>query len=318
MIKTSPMPNAEPAPDRLRLAKATQHPRFRDALIGYALILPAMLLVAGVLIYPTLFNLGVSFQEWSWSTPADAPKPFVGLNNFIQLLNSDRFWNSFRISLTLVVVSVIVQYLLGLGLALLLNKQFRGQRLFRAIFILPMILAPIVIGIQWRYLLSGNFGIINYALTELGITAPRWLSDPKLGGFVLVMVDTWTWVPFVTLILLAAMQQIPQEVLEAAEVDGATWWARVYHIVLPLLRPATIMVLLLRSTEVFRAFDVPYVLTGGGPGRTTEVLGMLLYRTAFSEGNLGVASALSILIGVIGMVIGTVVIRFIRTDTRMF
>jgi multiple sugar transport system permease protein len=270
------------------------------------------------MIYPTLFNLGIAMQEWSWSTPAGAEKPFVGLANFVQLFNSARFWNSLRISLILVVLGIAIQYVLGLGLALLLNRKFSGQRIFRAIFILPMVLAPIVIAIQWRYMLSGNFGVLNYLINLTGIEAPRWLSDPALGIPILLAVDTWTWLPFVAVILLAALQQLPQEVLEAAEVDGANSFQRFTAIVLPMLRPATVIVLLLRSTEIFRAFDVVYVLTGGGPGRSTEVLGMLLYRTAFVEGNLGVAAALSIFIGVIGMVIGTVLIRTIRTEVRLF
>jgi multiple sugar transport system permease protein len=318
MIESSSVSGTKSARRQLWLSSARQSPRLRDTVLGYALILPALVLVTGVLVYPTLFNLEIAVRQWSWSSPADAEKPFIGLSNFSQLLNSDRFWNSFRVSLSLVVASVIVQYILGLGLALLLNKRFRGQRIFRAIFILPMILAPIVIGIQWRYLLSGNFGVVNYVLAQLGMAAPRWLSDPNLGLPILIIVDTWTWVPFVTLILLAAMQQISQEVLEAAEVDGATWLSRLYYIILPLLRPATVIVLLLRSTEVFRAFDVVFVMTGGGPGRTTEVLGMLLYRIAFGEGNLGLAAALSILIGAVGMLLGTVVIRAIRTDVRLF
>ncbi|MCC7208419.1 MAG: sugar ABC transporter permease [Anaerolineae bacterium] len=296
-----------------------RRPRLRrDTLVGFLLILPAMVLVVGVMIYPTLFNLGIAMQEWSWSTPAGAEKPFVGMANFVQLFNSGRFWNSLRISLILVVAGIAIQYVLGLGLALLLNRKFFGQRIFRAIFILPMVLAPIVIAIQWRYMLSGNFGVLNYLLNLTGIEAPRWLSDPGLGIPILLAVDTWTWLPFVAVILLAALQQLPQEVLEAAEVDGANAFQRFRAIVLPMLRPATVIVLLLRSTEIFRAFDVVYVLTGGGPGRSTEVLGMLLYRTAFVEGNLGVAAALSIFIGIVGMVIGTVLIRTIRTEVRLF
>ena len=289
-----------------------------DTLVGYLLVAPAMLLVLVVLVYPTIFNVGIALQEWSWSTPAGADKPFVGLANFLQLFNSARFWNSVTISLILVVAGVAVQYVLGLGLALMLNRKFVGQRAFRTIFILPMVLAPIVIGIQWRYLLSGNFGVLNFIIGQFGLEAPRWLSEPSLAIPILLTVDTWTWLPFVTIILLAALQQMPQEVLEAAEVDGANAFERFYFIMLPMLRPATVIVLLLRSTEIFRAFDVVYVLTGGGPGRTTEVLGMLLYRTAFVEGNLGVAAALSVFIGLIGMVIGAILIRAIRTDVRLF
>ncbi len=249
MIKSAPMKQAD------TLATRPKRQRSRnDLLLGLALIAPAVLLVTAVLIYPTVFNLAIAMREWNWSAPPGADKPFVGFDNFITLFQMGRFWNSFRVTMTLVIVAVIVQYLLGLLLALMLNKKFHGQRIFRAIFVLPMVLAPIVIGIQWRYLLSGNFGVINYVLGAIGIDAPRWLSDPKLGLPILITVDTWTWLPFVTLILLAGLQQVPQEVLEAAEVDGASYLTRLWYIVLPFLRPATVIVLLMRSTEIFRAF----------------------------------------------------------------
>ena len=301
-----------------QISTQTRLGRHSDTLLGYTLIFPAMLIVAIVLVYPIFFNLNIAVREWNWSMPADAHKPVVGLQNFTDLVSSARFQNSLEVSLKLVVFAIIVQYILGLGLALLLNQQFRGRRIFRAIFIIPMVLAPIVVGIQWRYLLSGNFGIINYVLLELGTTPPSWLSEPKYGLPILIMVDSWMYVPFVTLILLAGLQQIPQDLHEAAMVDGAGSIKRFYYITLPLLRPATAIVLLLRGTEIFRAFDVVYVLTGGGPGRSTEVMGILLYRIAFSEGNFGQAAALAMVIGLIGMVIGAFLIRIIRTEVRLF
>lgn len=286
--------------------------------MGYLLILPAVIILAIVLIYPTVFNLLVSVREWSWSAPAAAPKPFVGLDNFVALFAMSRFWNAIKVSLSMLFFGLVLQYILGLGLALLLNEQVRGLRIFRTIFILPMILAPIVVGIQWRYLLSGNFGVLNYILTRIGLHPPSWLSDPKLTLGTVVAVDTWMYLPFVALILLAGLQQISKEVYEAAEVDGASSWAKFVNITFPALIPSTITVLLMRGTEIFRAFDVVYVMTGGGPGRSTEVLGMMLYKTAFSEGNMGTAAALAIIIGIVGMAIGMFFIRMVRTDRSMF
>jgi multiple sugar transport system permease protein len=287
-------------------------------LLGYSFIAPALLVVSAVMVYPILFNLDIATRQWDWSTPFDAPKPFVGMANFTDLLTSDRFVNSLKVSLLLVVFALLVEYILGLGLALILNRQFRGRRMFRTIFILPMVLAPIVVGIQWRYLLSGNFGIINYVMFQLGVDPPAFLSDPKYGLPILVLVDSWMYVPFVSLILLAGLQQIPQEVQEAAEVDGAGSLARFWNITLPLLGSSTAIVLLLRGTEIFRTFDVVYVLTGGGPGRSTEVLGILLYRIAFGEGNFGMAAALAVIVSILGMFIGGLFLRFIRTETRLF
>jgi len=289
-----------------------------EMLLGFTFIAPAMLVVGAVMIYPILFNINIATRKWDWSTPFDSPKPFVGMTNFVDLVTSDRFVNSLRVSLLLMVFALFVEYLLGLGLALVLNRQFRGRRIFRTIFILPMVLAPIIVGIQWRYLLSGNFGVVNYIMFQLGIDPPAFLSDPKYGLPILILVDSWMYVPFVSLILLAGLQQIPQEIQEAAEVDGAGSLARFWNITFPLLGSSTAIVLLLRGTEIFRAFDVIYVLTGGGPGRSTEVLGILLYRIAFSEGNFGMAAALAMIISVIGMLIGGLFLRFIRTETRLF
>jgi multiple sugar transport system permease protein len=289
-----------------------------EAIIGYLFIAPTVLLVFAVLVYPTFFNLGVAVREWSWSSPASAEKPFVGFDNFTDLFRSARFANSLTVSLSMVIGAIAVEYVLGLGLALALNRRFFGRRAFRTLFILPMILTPIVIGIQWRYLLSGNFGVLNFMLASIGMQPPAWLSNPRLGVFLLILVDAWMYVPFVTLILLAGLQQIPLDVLEAAQVDGATQWQRFWRITFPLLRSASAIALLLRGTEIFRAFDIVYVLTGGGPGRSTEVLGMLLYRIAFGEGNLGQAAALSIIIGAVGLLLGTVLVRAIRTETRLF
>jgi len=289
-----------------------------EMLLGYSFVAPALLVVGAVMVYPILFNLNIATRKWDWSTPFDAPKPFVGMANFADLIASDRFVNSLKVSLLLVLFALLVEYILGLGLALILNRQFRGRRIFRTIFILPMVLAPIIVGIQWRYLLSGNFGIINYVMFQLGVDPPAFLSDPKYGLPILVLVDSWMYVPFVSLILLAGLQQIPQEVQEAAEVDGAGSLARFWNITLPLLGSSTAIVLLLRGTEIFRTFDVVYVLTGGGPGRSTEVLGILLYRIAFGEGNFGMAAALAVIISILGMFIGGVFLRFIRTETRLF
>jgi multiple sugar transport system permease protein len=289
-----------------------------DHWLGYLLIAPAAVVIGIILIYPTLFNFLISTLKWSWSAPASAPKPFVGLENFAILFNDSRFWNALKVSFLLLIFGIVLEYVLGLGLALLMNEQVKGLKIFRTIFILPMILAPIVVGIQWRYLLSGNFGVLNYALTHIGLHPPSWLSDPHLTLGTIVVVDTWMYLPFVALILLAGLQQIPREIYEAAEVDGANAWAKFQNITFPALIPATIMVLLMRGTEIFRAFDVVYVMTGGGPGRSTEVLGMMLYKTAFSEGNLGTAAALALIIGFVGMALGLMFIRMIQTERSIF
>jgi len=269
------------------------------------------------LIYPVFFNVYMAVSQWSWSTPINQPKPFVGLMNFAELASSPIFLNSFWVTLQLVLSATAIEYALGLAVALVLNSEFRGRGIFRSIFILPMMLAPIVVGIQWQYLLSGNFSVIGYVLERFGLPVPNPLSNPRLALPTLVLVDAWTYVPFVALVLLAGMQQIPNELYEAAQVDGANPVDRIRYITLPLLRPATLLVLLLRSGQILRTFDVVYVLTGGGPGRSTEVLGILLYHIAFGEGDMGEAAALAIIIGLAGMMIGGVLLNAIRTEVRV-
>ncbi len=230
-----------------------------------------------------------------------------------------RFWNSLRISVLLLVFALAIEYALGLMLALLLNRRFRGQALFRAVFMLPMVLAPVVVGIQWRYLLSGDFGVLNYLLQQIGISnPPDWLSEPSFGVPILVTVDTWVYLPFATLILLAGLQQVPTDVIEAAALDGAGALARFRYVILSYLGPSSVLVLLLRGTAIFQTFDIVYILTGGGPGQSTEVLGLMLYHIAFSEGNMGQAAAMAIIIGLLGMALGTVLANVIRTEVRLF
>ena len=290
----------------------------QEMTLAYMLILPVLLLVFVLFLYPTLFNFYIALHDWNWSTPLDAPKDFIGLENFSQLFNTTRFWNSLRVSIFFVLFAVAVEYILGLALALILNQRFFGRGIFRAIFILPMMLAPIIIGIQWRYLLSGNFGALNYLIDQLGIDAPNWLSSPEWGLPILIAVDTWTYLPFVALILLAGLQQIPLDLYDAAKVDGGNAIAQFRYITLPFLKPATALVLLLRAGEVFRAFDVVYVLTGGGPIRVTEVLGLYLYKIAFVRGDLGLAAAIGLIIAAVGMILGAAIVNMIHTEVRLF
>jgi len=299
------------------MTNAKQHNR-QETILAYILILPVLLLVLILFLYPTLFNFYIAVHEWNWSIPLDVPKPFIGFENFSNLFTSSRFWNSFKISLLFVVFALVIEYFLGLALALTLNREFKGRGIFRAIFILPMMLAPIIIGIQWRYLLSGNFGALNSLIELFGVQGPLWLSDPKWGLPILIAVDTWTYAPFVALIILAGLQQIPQDLYDAAKVDGATPIKQFLYITFPFLKPATALVLLLRAGEIFRAFDVVYVMTGGGPVRTTEVLGLYLYKIAFVQGDLGLAAAIGLIIAAVGMILGTLIANLIRTEVRLF
>jgi multiple sugar transport system permease protein len=300
-----------------RLAKKLPNRRFLDTLTGLLFVLPALAIVVIVLIYPVAFNFNLATRSWSWFSLPEERGAFVGLGNFQHILESPRFTNALKVTSVFMVLAIGVEYFLGLGIALVLQSEFKGRRVFRTLFMLPMMIAPVVVAIQWRYLLSGNFGVINYLIGRLGLIPPSWLSQPGLALWAVVFVDAWTYVPFIVVVLLAGLQTIPVEMYDAAKVDGASTWHQIRFITLPLLKPASALALLVRATDVFRTFDLIYILTGGGPAYSTEVLGLYAYRVAFSEGELGRAAALAVIIAIIGMVIGAALINVIKTETRL-
>ena len=306
----------------LKIAKSTKENSRRkrtriESLTAFAFVLPALLIVIIVLIYPVLFNFNLSLRSWSlFDLPQDRGA-FIWLENFQKVVTNSRFQNALIVTVKFMLGTVIIEYILGLVIALLLNSKFKGRDFFRTIFMLPMMMAPVVIAIQWKYLLSGSFGVINHTISVLGFNPPSWLSQPGLTLWTIIFVDVWAYVPFVAIILLAGLQNIPDDLYEAARVDGANPWQQILYITLPLLKPATILALLIRATEVFKTFELIYVLTGGGPADSTEVLGLFAYRVAFSEGSLGKASAIAVFIAIIGTVIGTMLIYTIKTDKKV-
>jgi multiple sugar transport system permease protein len=291
--------------------------RALDTFTAFLFILPALTIVVVVLIYPVAFNFNLALRSWSWfSLPAERGT-FIGLDNFQRILGSSRFTNALKVTSVFMVLAVGVEYLLGLSIALVLQSEFKARRAFRTVFMLPMMIAPVVVAIQWRYLLSGNFGVINYLIGRLGVTPPNWLSQPSLTLGAVVFIDAWAYVPFMAIVLLAGLQTISPELYDAAKVDGASTWQQIRFVTLPLLKPATALALLVRATDAFKTFDLIYILTGGGPAYSTEVLGLYAYRIAFSEGELGRAAALAVIIAIIGMIVGTALINVIKTERRL-
>jgi len=281
------------------------------------LVLPALAVVVLVLLYPLAFNLALAFQSWSFYAPADQRGLFVGIANFASLLADERVQSSIVITVAYAVSSVGSSYVAGLLIALLLQAPFRGRRLFQTIFLLPLVIAPVVIGLQWNYLLSGSFGVINYGLSMMGVTPPNWLAEPGLALPVVVAIDVWTAAPFVGLVLLAGMSNVSPELYEAARADGASSWQQIRSITLPLLAPATALVLVLRVGDVIKAFDLIYILTGGGPASSTEVLGLQTYRVAFGQGELGRAAALGVVIALLSVVAAALLLRLVKTQDRV-
>jgi multiple sugar transport system permease protein len=253
---------------------------------------PAAVLILVLSIFPLLFSLALSLVSWDLGRLEGGIR-FVGLNNFITLFKDGRFWSTTRVTVTFVILAVGLQYLVGLGLAILLNQEVRFRRFFRVVFLIPMMLTPAAVGYVGRMLFNEGIGPINDIIQALGGPMVKWLTSTKLALPTLIIVDTWEWVPFMMIVLLAGLQALPPEVFESARVDGANSWQIFQHITFPMLLPVSITVIVIRGLEAFKLFDIVMVMTGGGPGTSTETVTMYAYQVSMKNGNLGYGSAIA-------------------------
>ena len=277
--------------------------------LPYLFLAPTVLVLLSLSIYPLIYSLSVSLQVESsagtrWS-----------LANFQRLFSDSFFLSAMGHTMVYAVSALTCEFFLGLGLALLLNGQIRGRTFFRASLLVPMMLPAVVVGVVWRLMLNPNFGAINGTLKGFGINTESltWTASPRLALFSVIMVDVWQWTPFVFLVLLAGLQAIPQEPYEAAKIDGSNRWQTFRHVTLPLLKPAILIALLLRTMDLLRVFDQIFILTEGGPGFATETISLYIYRTAFRFSDFGYAAAMSFVLLAITNVISVVYIRFLQT-----
>lgn len=261
---------------------------------GLPLLVPALAILALMTIAPALYIFVSSVFNTELMNPGAAR--FVGLGNYAQVLSNPDVWHDVGNTLFFVCAAVAIELVLGLLLALLLARRLLESNLLAGLLILPMAMTPAVSALIWRELLDPNFGWISYYLQTWHLTdAPiAWLSDTTTSWMALIGLNVWQWTPFVALILLAGLQGVPAEPKEAAAVDGANAWQAFVHVTLPLLRPFIAIALLLRVIDAFKTFDTVQILTGGGPGTSTEVINLLIYRVALQDFNVGAASALGV------------------------
>ncbi len=261
----------------------------------YFFILPAVLVMAAGLVYPVISAFYLSFYDWKIGTDiGDAP--YVGLAHFKRMIVDPAVHESIWVTIRFGLWTITIEMVLGVSLALLLEKPIRGASVFRTIFILPLMVSPVVVGLIWRYLFDARIGWINYYLGYIGIEPQVWLGDADLAFFAIVFTDIWQWTPFIFIIVIAGLQALPHEVLQASEIDGANWWQQIFLVKLPMIKSILVIALLMRLIDVFRALEVMYILTGGGPGRATELLSLHIYNRAFDTQQLGYASAISVLL----------------------
>jgi multiple sugar transport system permease protein len=262
----------------------------------WLLLSPALVVLAVVTIAPFLFLLSTSLTPLNLARPATWWDFSAPLANFVELVSDHRFLDSLGVQLRLSVFTVTFQLLLGLGAALLLNSRLRFLEAIRALFIIPMVLPPIVVAIMWKVLFTPDISVLNWALGVLGLPQPAWLAHPRLALPAIIIADIWEWFPFALLMLLAALQIMPTEPLEAARIDGAGAWQVFRYVVLPLLRPAIVVTVLFRLIESVKAFPLIFVMTGGGPGTVTEATNYYAFLQGFNYSLIGYAAAISVVV----------------------
>jgi multiple sugar transport system permease protein len=271
-------------------------------------IAPTVAVLLALSIYPLVYAVKVSFQSTSgqdvvWS-----------LENFTRLASDRFFLAALGHTLIYALIALTFEFLLGLGLAVLMNEALRARSFFRAMLLVPMMLPPVVVGVVWRLMLNSNFGAINGTLKWFGVStnALTWTASPKLAFASVIAVDIWQWTPFMFLVLLAGLQAIPQEPYEAAVIDGSSRWQTFLNVTLPLLKPAILIALLLRTMDLLRVFDQIFILTEGGPGFSTETISLYIYRTAFRFSNFGYAAAMSFVLLILTNIISLTYIRLLQ------
>jgi multiple sugar transport system permease protein len=269
-----------------------------------------MLLLLTMSVFPLLWALYLSFTDYS--ATRDAPADFVGLGNYTTILTSPEVWQRALTTLVYVTGAVALQTVLGFGIAYLISRRARGRGVLTTLFLVPMMLSPVVVGLFWKFMLDAQFGVINSMLGSLGLGQVEWLTRQRTALLSLIVVDTWQWTPFIMLIALAGLTAVPAYLYEAASIDRASEWFRFRHITLPLVWPLLLIAVMFRAIEAFRLFDLVYILTSGGPGVSTETLSFHVYKVAFLGFNTGLASAYGILMVLVVIVLAQIYLRYLN------
>lgn len=264
----------------------------RRALTPYLWLAPVLAVLLGLMVYPWLWSLYLSLYRWN---PLKNPVPaFVGLGNYLAILGDAEFYTALKNTVLLTVITVSLEFVLGFGLALLLNTNIRGRAFFRTACLVPMMLTPSIVGLAWKVLLHDEMGLVNWVLGAVGIGPQPWMSSPSYTLLTVSIIQVWQHVPFVMLIMLAGLQAVPTEPMEAARVDGASEWQVFWNVVLPWLKPLIMIVLMFRVIFAIRSFDTIFGLwQGAGPVKAGLVVGVYLYEQVRVFWELGKGAAIS-------------------------
>ncbi|WP_457578279.1 carbohydrate ABC transporter permease [Ensifer adhaerens] len=282
----------------------------RNDPIKHFFIWPALIIVLMISIFPLVYSLTTSFMSMRLVPPT--PARFVGFGNYLDLLQNPRFWHVAGTTTLIAFISVGLQYVIGLSVALALNSRVPGEGIFRVSFLLPMLVAPVAVALIARQVLNPTMGPLNELMTAIGFPNLPFLTQTSWALGSIIAVEVWQWTPFVILMLLAGLQTLPDDVYEAAALENATPWQQFRDITFPMLLPISVAVVFIRLIETYKIIDTVFVMTGGGPGISTETLTLFAYQEGFKKFNLGYTSALSFLFLIVITVIGLVYLAILK------
>jgi ABC-type sugar transport system permease subunit len=295
----------------INLTKRRPTLRQQEARIAWLLLAPSLLIMLGVTLWPVISTFILSF--FHVPTGINQVRTFVGFANYLEMLRDRLFWETIGRTIYFTVVSVGLELVLGLGIAQLIHSRPWGWQFLRFSLIIPWAVPTIVNGAMWRWIYSADFGALNGLLMQLGLIKHYvpWLTLPNMAMNLVIVADIWHTMPFVALVLQAALAGLPEDLDEAAAVDGANAWQRFWQIRLPLLRPAILVALIVRTVDAFRVFDIVYIITSGGPAYKTLTITYLTYLNSFAFGKQGIGAALSFLISAFTILMAFIYIRFL-------
>jgi len=270
----------------------------------YYYLLPGLIFLSLIFVIPLFYALGITLFKWNLLRP-DLGIRFVGFENYIKILSNSFVWETIGRTFYFVIAAVFTELIIGVSVALFLNRDFFGSRIVSSILLIPFMMAPIVVGFAWRFLLNNDFGPLPAFFQKVGLDfliSPPLLANPNLALPVLIIVDIWQFTPFVVLVVLAGLKSLPLEPYEAALIDGATPWQQFWKITIPLLKPSLLVATVIRTLTALRIFDTVMIMTGGGPGSSTEVLSYFGYRLAFQSYEMGKAGTVGFIVMIFALI----------------
>jgi len=274
-------------------------------------VIPALVVIAAVIVFPWVFTLWMSAQRWTLGQE----QSFIGLDNYIRLASDARFWESLWHTLVYTTLSVVAPLFLGTLAALLFDAQFPLRGFLRGVFVMPMMATPVAIALVWTMMFHPQLGVLNYLLSLIGIGPLEWIYNQSTVIPSLVLVETWQWTPLVMLIVLGGLAAVPREPYESAEIDGANAWQKFRYLTMPMIAPFLMIAVIIRSIDAVKSFDIIYAMTQGGPGTASETINIYLYNTAFAYYDIGYGSAMAVVFFIVIIALSFVLLM-VRARTQ--